>query len=161
MHPDASSPTKRWPAESFARLGDLLVEQYGVRIVIVGSAAASPIAEIIVKAMKAPTLDLTGRLTLMQLASLLRRAVLFVSNDSGPVHMACATKTPLIDLFLRDQPGMNAQRWRPLGEKAIVLINKPGEEVLLDKNSRVISGQLGSTTPEQVLEAARGLLGES
>ena len=71
------------------------------------------------------------------MVSLLRRARLLISNDSGPVHVAAGVGSRVISLFLRDQPGINAERWKPLGPKSFILNNKL---------------QPGSISVDQVLE---------
>ena len=53
-----------------------------------------------------------------QLSSLLKHCDMLISNDSGPVHMAAAVDTPVVSIFTRNQPGINPERWRPLGEKS-------------------------------------------
>jgi heptosyltransferase-2 len=158
LHADASCPTRRWPAHCFAQLGDLLTEHLGAQIVIVGAEGGKPLAKAIVSGMKSAAIDLTGQISLAQLGSFLKRATLLVSNDSGPVHVAAAVGTPNVCLFLRSQPGLNPERWRPLGKNIAVLVNKPGEEVIIDKDSRVISGTFDSITPLTVLDAVRKLL---
>ena len=73
------------------------------------------------KFMQRDALFLEGSLDIQQLASLLKRSCLFISNDSGPVHVAVAVKTPVVDLFGRNQPGLSPLRWGPLGDKDIVI----------------------------------------
>jgi lipopolysaccharide heptosyltransferase II len=158
LHPDASCPTRRWPAENFARLGELLNDKFKAQIVIVGAEGGRSIAQDIMRRMRTSAVDLTGQLSLAQLASFLKRVNLLVSSDTGPIHVAAAVRTPLVCLFLRTQAGLNPERWHPLGDRCIVLVNKPGEEIVVDKNSRVISGSFGSTTPLEVLDAASLLL---
>jgi ADP-heptose:LPS heptosyltransferase len=65
--------------------------------------------------------NLTGKTSLAQMVSLLRRSRLLISNDSGPVHVAAGVGSSVISLFLRDQPGINAERWKPLGPKSFIL----------------------------------------
>jgi len=158
LHADASCPTRRWPAECFSQLGDLLSEKLGAQVVIIGAEGGKPLARNIIRGMKSSAVDLTGQLSLAQLGSFLKRVKLLVSNDSGPVHVAAAVGTPLVCLFLRSQPGLNPERWRPLGKDIAVLVNKPGEEVIIDKDSRVISGTFDSITPLTVVDAVRNLL---
>ena len=45
-----------------------------------------------------------------------KRCRLFISNDSGPVHIATAVGTPVISIFGRNQPGLSPKRWGPVGE---------------------------------------------
>jgi ADP-heptose:LPS heptosyltransferase len=158
LHADASCPTRRWPAQCFAQLGDLLTENLGARIVIVGGEGSKPLAKTIVSGMRSKAMDLTGQLSLAQLGSFLKRSALLVSVDSGPVHMAAAVGTPLVCLILRSQPGVNPERWRPLGKNVALLVNKPDEAVIVDKDSGVVSGKFDSITPAIVLDAVRKLL---
>jgi len=58
---------------------------------------------------------MTGKTTLKQLASLLKKSRLLISGDSGPVHLACAVGTPVIVIFRNDIPGKSAKRWGPWG----------------------------------------------
>jgi ADP-heptose:LPS heptosyltransferase len=92
-----------------------------------GSAQTVPMAaEVLQRARQSPEiLDLTGKTSLAQMVSLLRRARLLISNDSGPVHVAAGVGISVISLFLRDQPGINAGRWKPLGPKSFILSNTP------------------------------------
>jgi len=127
VHPGASDPAKCWPIADFILLIDRLIERYSLKVVLVGSAQTVPMAaEVLQRARQSPEiLDLTGKTSLAQMVSLLRRARLLISNDSGPVHVAAGVGISVISLFLRDQPGINAGRWKPLGPKSFILSNTP------------------------------------
>jgi lipopolysaccharide heptosyltransferase I len=99
MHPAARWATKRWPAERFAMLADRLMMEQGWRVILVAGAAERAQAESVGRLMHRPPLDLSGRTTLPQLAALLRRAALLVTNDSGPMHLAVAVGTPVVAFF--------------------------------------------------------------
>jgi heptosyltransferase-2 len=130
IHPGASDPAKCWPTANFALLMDRLAERYAMKIVLIGSAQTIPSAqEILRQTHKASQfLNLTGKTSLAQTVSLLRRSCLLISNDSGPVHLAAGLGVSVISLFMRDQPGINAKRWKPLGPKSYILNNtlQPG-----------------------------------
>jgi heptosyltransferase-2 len=152
LHPDASCPTRHWPLASFAEVSRRLSAELNARVVIVGGPSTTPFAAQI------PGKDLTAQFSLSRLVSFLKRCDLLISNDSGPVHVAAATGTPVISLFLRRQPGINAERWRPLSEKAVLLLNKPGEEIVVGPHNDILSGRFDSITPDEVLSAARKIL---
>jgi len=126
IHPDASDPAKCWPAANFAQLMDRLAERYPLKIVLIGSRETVPLSLSILGQIhrQSGVFDLTGKTSLAQMASLLRRARLLISNDSGPVHVAAGVGTSVISLFMRNQPGINAERWKPLGPKSFILDNK-------------------------------------
>jgi heptosyltransferase-2 len=105
-------PTKRWSIEGFARLGDMLNRKYG-KVIMVGSPSDLPRVEEIVKRMETESIIATGKTSLKELASLLARCNLVISNDSGPVHVAAAVGTPTITIF---GPSDDV-KYRPLGEK--------------------------------------------
>jgi ADP-heptose:LPS heptosyltransferase len=69
-------------------------------------------------------MNLTGRTTLLELAGLLKRAKLLVTNDSGPMHLSAILNTPVVALFRKGPPAVSAKRWGPLGLGHIVLENE-------------------------------------
>lgn len=105
-------PTKRWTTEGFARLGDVLNRKYG-KVLLVGSSADLSIVEDIANRMETKPIFATGKTSLQELAALLARCNLVISNDSGPVHVAAAVGTPTITIF----GPSDDTKYRPLGEK--------------------------------------------
>ena len=104
----------------------------GARAVIVGGADGLPDAEAMRRAMTRPPLMACGLFNLQELAALLRRSALLISNDSGPVHVAVSQGTPVIALFGRTQPGVNPERWKPLGPRDQVLCREPITELSVE-----------------------------
>ncbi|OGX27755.1 MAG: hypothetical protein A2787_03780 [Omnitrophica WOR_2 bacterium RIFCSPHIGHO2_01_FULL_48_9] len=143
IHPGASGPEKRWSLEGFIELMNSLSQKYPCRFIIVGAVDIQADAARMQASLKAPCSDLTGQTSVSQLASLLKRCHMLVSNDSGPVHVAAAAGTPVVSIFTRNQPGINLERWRPLSPKA-----------------KGVSPPVGSSSPitvSQVLEAVDAL----
>ena len=157
IHASASCSTRFWPIRSYVELIDRLADG-GMRIVLVGGEDAQGSAQEIGAAVSRPVLDMTGKTSLPQLVSLLRRARVLVSNDSGPVHVAAGAGTPVVSIFLRSQPGINPRRWRPLGLKSRVVVPPQGKEIVVDRHSHVISGSFDAITPEQVLKAVQEII---
>jgi heptosyltransferase-2 len=87
--------TKRWPY--FPELARRLSAEH--RVVVVGSAADTPLAAAIVAASGGRAIDATGRLSLLGSAELIRRCTLLVTNDSAPQHLASAVGTPTLTVF--------------------------------------------------------------
>ena len=97
----ASREIRQWPIESFARLAHELAGD-GHRVVLLGGGGERALAERLVAACAdAPSapLDLCGRTTIQELGALLERCRLLVTGDTGPMHMAAATRTPVVGLF--------------------------------------------------------------
>ena len=105
---------KRWPSQKFAALARKLREK-GLDCVVVGMAADAE-AVAVIKAFVPEVIDLCGRTSLFELAGILRRAVLVIGNDTGPLHMAAALQTPTVALF----SGKSDPVWsKPPGPKVV------------------------------------------
>jgi len=116
INPQATWPTKLWFSERFSRVADDLVNS-GCEVVFTGSRADAPEVENIVDGMKEKAVNLAGRTSLMELAALYQASKVVVSTDTGPMHIAAATTTPLVAIFGSTAP------WRtgPWGDQHIVL----------------------------------------
>jgi len=100
LNPGAAyGPAKRWPAQSYSDLALLFQERKGASVLIIGSAREADLADSISAPLAGKPVNLAGKTDLRLLASLISHASLFVSNDSGPMHIANALKIPVIALF--------------------------------------------------------------
>ena len=104
IHPGASAPSRRYPPELFAAACRALVVEQGWRIVFTGSAEEASLVEEILRTMNAPGVSLAGRLGVDGLTALLSFAPLLISNNTGPVHIAAALGTPVVDLYALTNP---------------------------------------------------------
>jgi ADP-heptose:LPS heptosyltransferase len=96
-----------------------LILEHDPQIAFIGSADDSPRIDAILEGRPWPgVLDLSGRLSIEELAALLERSDLLIGSDSGPAHLAAAVGTPVVALF----SGTNhAAQWRPWGERVRTL----------------------------------------
>lgn len=117
FHVGASCLSKQWPVEKFAETADRLSQKYKYDIVLLGGEDTEVLSKKMISLMKTRANDLTGTLLLGEFAEFLSRCELFISNDSGPVHVAVAVGTPVIAIFGRKDPGLSPLRWGPVGEK--------------------------------------------
>jgi len=104
INPGADRPEKRWDPHRYASVADKLAENPGARIFIFGGPGEESLALSIQAAMKHPANNLAGKLTLDELVYLISRLDLFISNDSGPMHIAVAVKTPVVAIFGPEDP---------------------------------------------------------
>lgn len=105
VHPGSTAASRRYAPESFAEAARRLVVDHGVRVVFTGSESERPLIEEIQGLMNgARSLSLAGRLELADLAALLQRAPLLISNNTGPVHVAASVGTPVVDLYALTNP---------------------------------------------------------
>ncbi|NJD26675.1 MAG: glycosyltransferase family 9 protein [Chloroflexi bacterium] len=99
LHPGASDPRRRWPARSFAGVGDGLADR-GLQVVVTGSDGEVGLATEVVGAMAGSgAVAVAGRIGLAGLLGVLARAAVVVANDTGPLHLASALGTPSVGIF--------------------------------------------------------------
>jgi lipopolysaccharide heptosyltransferase II len=158
LHPGASCPSKIWPNERFAEVGDRLTEKYGFRVLIVAGPKDTTLAQKVIKNMRHPAINLAGKTSVSQLASTLKRCRLFISNDSGPVHIASALGVPVISIFGRNQKGLSPRRWGPLGKKDKVIHKETDCIECLAHNCTRGFRCLAAITVDDVLNAADSIL---
>jgi len=158
INPAASCPSKIWPSERFAEAADKLAQKYGFKILVVSGPRDLALAEKVIKKISSPVISLAGKISLSQLASLLKRAALFISNDSGPVHIASAVGTPVISIFGRKQPGLSPKRWGPVGLKDRVLHKDIGCIECLAHNCKKEFACLKAISVDDVISCADSIL---
>lgn len=114
----AHGPAKRWFPERFAKVSDELAQKY--EIAIFGSSHEREIAASITKLMRFKPLNFAGKTSLRQLAALISRCVLFITNDTGAMHIAAAVGTPIVAIF----GSTDSQRTAPWGNGHIIVQKK-------------------------------------
>jgi ADP-heptose:LPS heptosyltransferase len=137
LFPGAGHPGRRWPLARFGELAERLARNDGVRIILF----AGPEERELVREMKATFPRGTiifDRLSIPQLASALARLSVFVSNDTGPMHIATAVGVSVVALL--DRP-------------------TPNSFIPIEERHRVIySHRISEMTTDEVYEATRELL---
>ena len=112
--------TKRWQVDNFAEVIRQIARQVpNVKIVLTGSAAERDIAA----ALHRPeiTVNLAGKTTILQLGALIERFRVYLTCDSGPMHIAAAVGTPTVSLFGPTAPA----RHGPFGNAEHIVLEKP------------------------------------
>jgi len=156
IHPSASCPSKRWPQESFQKVIKLLREKVDFKIIVITSQSEREFGEGLVR--DSGVIDLRGRLSISELGALLKQAALFISNDSGPVHIAASFNTPVISIFGRDDPGLSPLRWGPRGSKSFYFHKDVGCTKCLAHNCMKGFLCLWEITPQEVVDKAISFL---
>jgi heptosyltransferase-2 len=160
IHAGASCPSRIWPQERFARVADKLAEKYNFKVLLISGPKDIAISRDVLKKMLNPAIDLAGRTSVSQVASVLRRCDLLISNDSGPVHIASALGRPVISIFGRSQKGLSPKRWGPVGLKSRILHKEVGCIKCLAHNCIKEFACLKAITVDDVIKVADGILEE-
>lgn len=158
IHPGASCRSKRWDPQRFAVIADRLAVRYGAKIILIGGPDDRAYADSVAAAMKSPCVNLAGETSVSDAASVVKRARLFISNDSGPVHIACAVGTPVIALFGRGDRGLSPKRWGPSNKGDIALHKDVGCVACLAHNCELGFKCLEAITVDDVFAAADTIL---
>jgi ADP-heptose:LPS heptosyltransferase len=137
LFPGAGHPSRRWPLKRFAELADFLSRNDHVRILVfLGPEEHALVPDI--RRQFPPTTLVLDRLTIPQVAAAQARLTAFVSNDTGPMHIASAVGTPVVLLLDKRAP----QSYLPQG----------------DRHQIIYSRAIDDVTVEEVYTAARTLL---
>ena len=105
-------PAKRWPVERFAAVGDRSCERWGAKVVLIGSDQDSETCLDLSRAMKSGGLNLCGKTSLGEAMALIQKCRIFVSNDSGLMHVAAALGVPTVAIFGSTNPVATGPRGR-------------------------------------------------
>jgi heptosyltransferase-2 len=123
---------RMWPIENFAKLADELIKKHDAKIIFIDSKINKSMIEKIQKHMLGHSINAAGIFNVKQAAELIKNCNMFVSNDSGLMHISAAMGTKTIGLFGPNTPVL----WAPYG-KGNVSIFKPKKGIpYLDNTKR-------------------------
>lgn len=120
INPGGNWLPKRWPKERYAQLCESLKRLYKKKIVITGAEKDILLADDIIRMSNNSAISICGKTTLKELAAIIRRAVLIISNDSGPMHIAVSQRAPTIALFGPTHPAITG----PYGDGDYIVLHK-------------------------------------
>ena len=120
----AGREIKQWDPGRFAEVGSVLAREYGATLVITGTADERHVTDRVIKGVEKSirTIDLTADVDLLTMAGIIERMALFVTCDTGPMHLASAVGTPTVAIFGPSLPS----RYAPLlRQSRVVRIDLP------------------------------------
>ena len=157
VNPGAKSHLKRWPAVCYAELADRLISGHGCRVFITGAEEDSVTVDVMVSAMKEEGTNLCGKTTIGELAELMQRSALVITNDSAPLHIASAVNAPVLAVF----GPSNEKKYGPLSRSNRVISPdvdcRPCSKALCSPGPD--EGCITAVTVDSVLRAAEELMG--
>jgi lipopolysaccharide heptosyltransferase II len=157
IHPGATAPSRRYRPDGFAQVARILFQKFAIPAIFTGTRAEVGLIEEIRAHMGVPSYSLADQIGLPTFAALLDLAPLLISNNSGPVHVAAAVGTPVVDLYALTNP-----QHTPWGVPHRVL----NQDVPCKYCYKSVCPEghhncLARVTPEEVVQAALDLLREA
>jgi lipopolysaccharide heptosyltransferase II len=110
-----NSRAKRWPAENYARLNDLLQSDFNANVILIGSAAESGVSENVFNLAAEKPIIMTGKTKLDEAVAVLSEIDFIVANDMGLAHIAPAVGTRTLVIFGPTNPKTTAP-FSPMAE---------------------------------------------
>ncbi len=159
VHPGCSMPARTYPWEMYVEVVDLLVEQLGATVFLTGAEDEQELVERILshaqEGNRRAVHSLAGVLSFPALCALIEAADLVITNNTGPMHISAAVKTPVVALFALTNP---PEQWGPW--------HVPHRLLNVDVPCRICYSRvcpyqhecLRLVSPSMVVDAASGLL---
>ena len=162
VHPGCSMPARTYPWEMYAEVIDLLVEQLGAFVCVTGAADERALVERVLERIRPEhrpaTLPLAGVLTFPELCGLIQSADLTITNNTGPMHISAAVKTPVIALFALTNP---PEQWGPWHVPHLQMFHDVSCRICYSRVCPYQHECLRLVSPSSVVDAASGLLAEA
>jgi ADP-heptose:LPS heptosyltransferase len=162
IHPGCSMPARTYPWDMYARVIDLLVERLDATIVVTGARDERPLVEQVLGKVqehnRKAIFACAGILPFPEFCALIEAADLVITNNTGPMHISAAVKTPVVALFALTNP---PEQWGPW--------HVPHRQLYHDVSCRICYNRicpynhecLCLVTPEMVVGVATELLIEA
>jgi ADP-heptose:LPS heptosyltransferase len=159
LHPGSGGSSRDWSAENFSKLGSEVHRRLGVKVIVTGGKGEEGLVEEVVTGMTGSPLAVAGKFSLMELGALIRRAKVFVSNSTGPMHIAAIVGTPVVAFF---PPIVQCSpvRWGPYARKKKIFLADNKICVLCEGSPCRSNVCMDQITVDNVFSAIKELLDE-
>ena len=159
LHPGSGGSARDWPAANFSKLGNRISSGLGLKLVVTGGKGEEVLANLTAGGIVPHAISFAGILSLGEMAALLRRASVFVSNSTGPMHIAAVVGTPVVAFFppiLQCSP----VRWGPYTKKKRVFVADNGTCPLCEGGPCRSNVCMEQIDVQKVFEATKDLINE-
>lgn len=146
-------PAKKWFPDRFAAVADKLGEMYDAQVIVMGGKGDAQTAQDVCGFARTKLIDLAGKTSLLEAIYLISRCSLFISNDSGLMHVAGALNVPTIAVFGSTNPVTTA----PAGNKSVIVRKEMSCSPCLKKTCPTDFRCMSMISVEDVLRVARDL----
>ena len=152
---------KRWLPERYAEAADRLIQSLSLytarraRVIIVGAPGEEALGQAIADSMQSEPVQFAGRTSVRDLMGVIQRCRLFLTNDTGPMHIAAALGVPVVAVFGPTDPS----RTSPLGDRHTMVRQAVDCAPCLLRECPIDHRCMTRVTVDEVCEAALRLLG--
>ena len=161
VHPGCTMPARTYPWELYVEVAELLVERLGATVALTGAAderdLVARVHQHMRPAARRAALPLAGKLSFPRFCALVEAADLMITNNTGPMHVAAALKTPVAALFALTNP---PEQWSPWRVPHRLLYHDVPCRICYSRVCPYEHACLRMVTPEMVVDAAEELLSE-
>lgn len=145
IHPGSKGSAVDLPVNKLIELAEYVKTKYPlVKIVVTGLDQESNVTSLFPLKLGGDIINLTGMLDLREMMILIDKCKLFVSNSTGPIHIAGALNKKIIGFYPNSAP-MNAVRWKPLSNQAVIISPETGDDM------RTINNKLAAEAVDELL----------
>jgi len=120
INPGAFRPSRTWPAERFKEIAKWLIEEMSAHVVITGGAKEKDLVENLAASLPADRVRAVTGISIMKFGAVIDRMGLFITNDTGPMHIAAAVGVPIVALFGQT----NLNRYHPYMDDSLYITIK-------------------------------------
>ncbi|GLV56128.1 glycosyl transferase [Dictyobacter sp. S3.2.2.5] len=162
VHPGCSMPARTYPWEMYAEVISLLVRQLHSSVIVTGMQDERPLVEKVLNhvpaTQRASVHALIGVLPFPEFCALIQHADLAITNNTGPMHVSAAVKTPVVALFALTNP---PEQWGPWHVPHQQLYHEVSCRLCYQRICPYQHECLRLVSPQMVVDAARSLLDSS
>ncbi len=160
LHAGSGGSARDWSIENFARLGDELQSHHHLRVVLTGGKNEEQLVASLASTMNTAPVNYAGKISLQELGALFQKASVFVSNSTGPLHIAAMIGIPVV-AFYPPIVQCSPVRWGPYTEKKKVFSADNITCELCKGGACQSNVCMDQITVEQVVAAIKELLHEN
>lgn len=99
LHPGARKDLKCWSSENYAKVADSIMDEFDCNVLFMSAFEEVPLVKKVEGMMKNKPIVLAGKTTIREFAGIISYCSLFICNDSAPMHISAAMKTPTVAIF--------------------------------------------------------------
>jgi lipopolysaccharide heptosyltransferase II len=157
IHPGCSMPARTYPWEMYADVADELIERLDVSVVLTGAGSERELVERVQARMTRHAVAVAGDLSFPAFCGLIETADLTITNNTGPMHISAALKTPVIALFALTNP---PEQWGPWHVRHRQLYHDVPCRICYQRSCPYGHECLRLISPAMVVDAASEMLAE-